>query len=323
MRRSSIVVAMVIAASGAVPLSAPAQMYPSKPIRLIVPTTPGGGTDVTARVVARAMSERLGNAVVVDNRGGASGRIGSELAARAAPDGYTLLVGGVTPMATVPSFDTRLRYDPLKDFAPISLIATTQYTLVVHPSLPVRSVKELIALGKRHPGQVNFSSVGTGSTAHFTCELLMQLAHVTFMHVPYKGSGPAITAVLSGETSFYFGSGPSVLPHVKAGRLRALATTGPKRARAYPDLPTINETVPGHVSTSWYGILAPAGTPSDIIARLHEAIAGAIGDAVVARQISAAGAEPVSNSPEAFAAHIAADIAKWRKVAERAGMRGK
>ena len=259
--------------------------------------------------------------MVVDNRGGASGRIGSGIVANSPPDGYTLLMGGVTPLATIPSVDSKLAYDPVKDFAPISMVATTQYTLVVHPSLPVKSVKELVALGKRRPGQVNFSSVGTGSTAHLTAELLKQLANVNFVHVPYKGSGPAITAVLSGEVSFYFGSGPSTLPHAKAGRLRPLATTGPKRSMPYPDLPTMNESVPGHISTSWYGILAPAGTPNDVISRLHDAIVSSISDPVVAKQVAASGAGPVSNSPKEFAAHISSELAKWRKLVKAAGIK--
>jgi tripartite-type tricarboxylate transporter receptor subunit TctC len=307
-------VGLLLSIAWAAAAPALAQPYPGKPVRLVVPTTPGGGTDVTARVIARAMSERLGQQVVVDNRGGASGRIGTESVAHAAPDGYTLLMGGVTPLATIPSLDRKLAYDPVKDFAPVSLVATTQYALVVHPSLPVKSVKELVALGKSRPGEVNFSSVGTGSTAHFTAELLKQLAKVDFLHVPYKGSGPAITAVLSGEVSFYFGSGPSTLPHAKAGRLRPLATTGPKRAMPYPDLPTMNESVPGHVSTSWYGILAPQGTPGEIVSRLHEVVVGSLNNPTVSKQVAAAGAAPVSSSPQDFAAHIKAELAKWSKV---------
>jgi len=320
MRKIGLVVAVGLAVSAAVPLSALAQAYPSKPIRLIVPSTPGGGTDTMARFIASAMSKKLGVQVVVDNRTGASGRIGSELAAQSPADGYTLLMGATTPLTTIPSFDTKLRYDPLKDFAPISLVATSQYALVVHPSLPVKSVSELIALGKRRPMQVSFSSVGTGSTSHFTCELLMQLADVKLLHVPYRGSGPATTAVLSGEVSVYFGTGSSVRRHVEAGRLRALATTGPKRASLFPDLPTVNETVPGMIVTSWYGVLAPAGTPNDILAKLHVVIAGVVGDAVVAKQIQRVGAEAISNSPEEFAAFMRTEMAKMRKVAKGAGI---
>ena len=320
MRKIGLVVAVGLAVSAAVPLSALAQAYPSKPIRLIVPSTPGGGTDTMARFIASAMSKKLGVQVVVDNRTGASGRIGSELAAQSPADGYTLLMGATTPLTTIPSFDTKLRYDPLKDFAPISLVATSQYALVVHPSLPVKSVSELIALGKRRPMQVSFSSVGTGSTSHFTCELLMQLADVKLLHVPYRGSGPATTAVLSGEVSVYFGTGSSVRRHVEAGRLRALATTGPKRASLFPDLPTVNETVPGMIVTSWYGVLAPAGTPNDILAKLHVVIAGVVGDVVVAKQIQRVGAEAISNSPEEFAAFMRTEMAKMRKVAKGAGI---
>jgi tripartite-type tricarboxylate transporter receptor subunit TctC len=304
-----------------VPALALAQPYPSKAIRMVVPTTPGGGTDVTARVLARAMSERLGQQVVVDNRGGASGRIGTESVARAPADGYTLLMGGVTPLATIPSSDPKLPYDPVKDFEPISLAATTQYVLVVHPSLPVKNVKELVALGKAKPGLVAFSSVGTGSTTHFTAELFKQLAKVDFLHVPYKGSGPAITALLGGEVSFYFASAQSSLPHAKAGRLRPLATTGPKRAAPYAELPTMSESVPGHVSTSWYGVLAPEGTPQDIVSKLSGVITSALANPGVAQQVEASGASPTSSTPQEFAAHIKAELAKWTKVVKASGIK--
>jgi len=293
---------------------APAQPYPSKPIRLIVPFTPSGGTDTAARVLAQALADDAGWRFVVENRPGASGRIGTELAAKAPPDGYTLLLGSVAPNAIIPSVVTNLPYDAVKDFAPISLLATSDFVLAVHPSLPVKSVKEMIALARSKPGQINFSSVGNISGSHMTGELLKQLARIDIVHVPYKGPGAAVIAVLSGEVSFYFGSGPTLVPHANAGRLKLLATTGSKRSKFIPGLPTVSETVPGHVSSQWFGILAPAGAPRDIIARLHAAIAAATLSPKVTEQFAAVGSESIGGSPEEFAAFIRAEIAKWSKV---------
>ncbi len=297
-----------------------AQAYPAKPIRLILPSSPGGGTDITARIVARALADGLGAQVVVDNRGGASGRIGTELAAKSPPDGYALLLGGVTPLATIPAAVSKLGYDPLKDFAPISLVATTDYILVAHPSLPVKSVKELVTLAKSKPGQINFASVGNLSGSHVAGELLKQLAKIDVVHVPYNGGGPAVRAVLTGEVSFYFGSGPTVSPHVNAGKLNAIASTGLKRSKTFPGILTINEAIPGHEATQWYGILAPAGTPNDILAKLHAVIVKAVATPSVAQQIAATGADPVTNSPQEFAAYIKAEIAKWSKVVKIPGI---
>src|SRR6185295_12282211 len=248
-----------------------AQPYPARPIRLIVPGSPGAGADVPARIMANALGEDPGWRVVVENRPGASGRIGTELVAKAPPDGYTLLLGATTWNA-VAHAAPNLPYDTLRDFAPLSVISTNEFTLVAHPSLPVKTVKELIALARARPGQIRFSSVGNLSGAHVTAELLKQLARIDMAHVPYKGGGPATIAVLSGEVDIYFGSGPSVTPHAKSGRLRLIATTGAKRSRFFPDLPTVAETVPGHEATLWYGVLAPAATPRDILSRLHAAI---------------------------------------------------
>ncbi len=291
-----------------------AQAYPSKPIRLIVPFTPAGGTDTAARITAQSWSDDLGWRVVVENRPGASGRIGTELAARAPADGYTLLLGSVAPNAILPNAVADLPYDAVRDFVPISLLATSDFVLAVHPSLPVRSVKDLIALARSRPGQINFASVGGMSGSHLTGELLKQLAKINIVHVPYKGPGAAVVALLSGEASLYFASGPTVLPHVKAGRLRAVATTGAKRSMGYPNLPTVSETVPGHVSNQWFGFLAPAGTPADIVAKVHAAIVKAVAKPKVAEQLAAVGSEPVANSPAEFAAFINAEIAKWGKV---------
>ncbi len=299
--------------------TASAQVYPGKSIRLIVPWPPGGGTDSAGRIMAQALSDGLGGPVVVENRPGASGRIGTEFAAKAPADGYTLLMGSVAPNAILPGAYPKLPYDAVKDFAPISLIATSDYILVVHPSLPVKSVKDLIALARSKPGQINFASAGNGSVAHLAAELFKQLAKVDLVHVPYKGGGPAVTATLTGEMSLYFGSGPSVVPLAKAGRLRPIATTGAKRSETFPGLPTVGETVPGHEATQWFGMLAPAGTPLDIVSKLHAVIVKAVGTARMAQQLAAVGAEPISNSPEEFAAKIKADIAKWGRVVKASG----
>ena len=291
-----------------------AQPYPSKPIRLIVPFTPAGGTDTSARIMAQAWSDDLGWRVVVENRPGASGRIGTEIAAKAPADGYTLLMGSVAPNAILPNSTPNLPYDAVKDFAPVSLLATSDFLLAVHPSLPAKSVKEMVALARSRPGQINFASVGAMSGSHLTGELFRQLAKINIVHVPYKGPGAAVVAVLSGEASFYFGSGPTVVPHANNGKLRLLASTGAKRSRSFPNMPTINETVPGHVSTQWFGFLFPAGTPKDIVARVHSATVSAVARPKVAEQIAAVGSDLVAGTPEEFAAFINAEIAKWGKV---------
>lgn len=319
-RRAAVFFSFIgLAALSAAPVSADAQAYPAKPIRLIVPGTPGGGSDTPARIMAHALGDDFGWRIVVDNRVGASGRIGTELVAKSPPDGYTLLLGSATPNAVVPSAVSNLPYDAVNDFAPISLLATSDFILSVHPSLPVRSVRELIALARSKPGQINFASVGNISGAHVTGELFKQLAGINIVHVPYKGPGPAVTALISGEVSLYFASGPSVTPHAKAGRLRLLATAGRQRSRMFPDLPTVGETVPGHEAYLWYGVMAPARTPKDIISALSAAILAEGAKPRVIEQLAAVAMESVTNSPEEFAAFIKAEIAKWGKVVKASG----
>jgi len=306
-----------MAASAALPLlpgAASAQPYPAKPIRLIVPFTPSGGTDASARILAQALTDDAGWRFVVENRPGASGRIGTELAAKAPADGYTLLVGSVAPNAIIPSAVSNLPYDAVRDFAPISLLVTSDFILAVHPSLPARSVKDMVALARSKPGEINFSSVGNISGSHMTGELLKQLAKINIVHVAYKGPGAAVIAVLSGEVSFYFGSGPTLTPHANAGRLRLLASTGSKRSQFNPGLPTVSETVPGHESTQWFGILAPAGTSKEIISKLHAAIAAVARTPKVVEQFAAVGSESIGSSPAEFAAFIKAEMNKWGKV---------
>ena len=296
-----------------------AQGYPSKPIRLIAPYPPGGGIDASARIIGQALTEQLGQQVIVENRPGATGRIGTEIAAKSPADGYTLLLGSGAPNAVIPSVTPNLPYDAIKDFAPISLVGTTDYTLVVHPSLPVRSVKALIALAKAKPGQLTYGSSGILSNTHLAGELLKQLGKVNIIHVAYKGTGPALVSVLTGEMVISFGGGPAAAPHVKANRLRALATTGSKRRN--PELPTISETLPGYDVNQWYGVLAPAGTPRDILERLHKEIVRAIANPRVVQQFTNLDTDAVTTTPEAFAALIRSEIEKWAKVVKAAKIR--
>lgn len=322
MRRARTAVLAWIAGSAIAVLAAGpvrAQAYPAKPIRLIVPVSPGGGSDVPARIFAQAITDELGWRFVIDNRAGAAGRIGSEMAARAPADGYTLLLGGSTPNAVVQSSVPNLPYDTLRDFVPVTLIAKSDFILVSHPSLPVKSVKDVIALARARPGTINFGSVGSMSGAHVTGELLKQLAKITIVHVPYNGPAPAMVALLSGEVSLYFGSGASVTAHAKAGRLRLLATAGLTRSKLFPELPTVNETVPGHEASLWYGILTPTGTPKNVVAMLNEAIVKAGRSPRVVELLTAVSMEPVTHSPEEFAAFIKAEIAKWGKVVKASG----
>jgi len=295
------------------------QAYPTRSIRLIVPYPPGGGVDGSARVIAQALSEQLGQQVVVENRAGATGRIGTEIVAKAPPDGYTLLMGSGAPNAVVPSVTPNLPYDAIRDFAPISLVGVTDYTLLVHPSLPVRSVKQLLALARAKPGEVTYGSSGILSNTHLAGELLNQLGKVKTVHVAYKGTGPAMVSVLAGETAITFGGGPGAVPHIKAKRLHALATTGPKRRE--PDVPTIAETLPGYSVNQWYGIIAPAKTPAAIIDRLHKEIVRAIANPKVARQFANLDTDPTTNRPEEFQAFIKSEIDKWGKVIRAANIK--
>jgi tripartite-type tricarboxylate transporter receptor subunit TctC len=288
------------------------QPWPNKPIRMISPFPPGGGIDAAARIISQALSEQLGQQLIVENRSGAGGRIGTEMAAKATPDGYTLLLGSIGPNAIIPSSTPKLSYDAIKDFAPISLVASTEYTLVVHPNLPARSVKELVALAKARPGEITFASSGNLVASHLSGELLNLLGNIKTTHVPYSGTGPAAVSVLSGETVMAFGSGPSVTQHVAAGKLRALATTGKKRSN--PNLQTMSETLPGYEVTQWYGVLAPVGAPQAVLERLHESISQAIANPKVAQKFVQIGCDATGTTALEFASLIRSDIEKWGKV---------
>ena len=293
-----------------------AQSYPSKPLRLISPYPPGGGTDATARIIAQALGDQMGHQTIVDSRGGASGRIGTELAAKAVPDGYTLVLGNVAPLAILPASGLKLPYDPLKDFQPVSLINTSDYILTVHPSLPAKSVKELIALARSKPGSLTYASSGNMGGPHLAGELINLLAKINILHVPYKGNGPAAVAILTGESQMMFGSGPSVVPHIEAGRLRALATTGPKRTM--PQLPTMAELLPGYEVTQWYGILVPAGAPKEVVTRLNKEIVSAVANPKISQALVKLGTQPLSTTPEEFTAFIKSETAKYAKVIKAA-----
>lgn len=310
---------LCIAIAGCAVQPAIAQTYPAKPLRLISPYPPGGGTDATARIIAQALGDQMGQQVIVDSRAGASGRIGTELASKAVPDGYTLVLGNVAPLAILPGSGMKLTYDAARDFQPISLIATSDYILTVHPSLPAKSVKELIAIARAKPNALTYASSGNMGGPHLSGELINLLAKVKMLHVPYKGNGPAAVAILTGESQLMFGSGPSVVPHIDAGKLRALATTGPKRSMK--QLPAMTEILPGYEVTQWYGILVPAGTPKDIVARLHKEISGAVANPKHAQALTRLGTQPTATTPDEFAALIRSETAKYAKLIKAAGIK--
>jgi tripartite-type tricarboxylate transporter receptor subunit TctC len=302
--------------------AAMAQDFPSRPIRIIVPSTAGGSVDTLARLVGMRLAERWGQQVVVDNRPGAGGIIGAQLTANAAPDGYTLIMATVSAMATNVSLARNLPYDPVRDFAPVTEVASQQIVLLVNPSVPAKSVQELIQLAKAKPGQLTFASAGTGSGGHLSGELLKILAGIDITHVPYKGIAPAIVDVISGQVSMTFTSIISGTPHIKSGKTRALAVTGAHRSPALPDVPTMVEAgVRGYESSTWYGLLAPKATPRAVVMKLNREVVAIINLPEVKSHLLAEGAEPVGNTPEQFGEFIKSEIAKWGKVIRAAGLR--
>ncbi len=321
-RHPAPVAVLVLALCAIFPAAAYAAAYPTKPIRLIVPFPPGGGNDVIARVVGKQLSERWNQQVVIDNRGGANGMVGLSLLAQAAPDGYTLAVGAAGPLAVNPSLYSKMPYDSLKSFAPVTNMVNFPLLLVAHPSLPAKSVKELIALAKAQPGKLNFASPGSGNSGHLAGELFNSMAGVKIVHVPYKGAGPAIADLIGGQVQMMYSSIPSVLPHVQAGKLNALAIGSAKRLPTLPNIPTIAESgVPKYEAYSWVGMVAPAGTPGDIVAKLNREIIDILKVKQVADSLNQQGAVPDYQSPEAFRAYIKAEIAKWGAVVRAANIR--
>jgi tripartite-type tricarboxylate transporter receptor subunit TctC len=297
-----------------------ARGYPMKPVRLIVPFAPGGGVDIVARSVVVKLAELSGQQFVVDNRGGGGTVIGTELVARATPDGYTLLFGS-TSLATNPALNRKLPYDTVKDFIPVSQASFQAYVLAVHPGVPASSVKEFIALAKAKPNTLNFGSPGLGTGSQLAAELLKVMTGTQMVHVPYKGSGPALADVIAGQIQFIMGTILSTSPHVKSGRLRALGVSSEKRVAVLPDVPTISEAgLQGYEATSWNGVLAPRGAPRPVVTRLHSLIAEALASPDVRERLMADGGEPVGSSPEQFARFIRAEIEKWTKVVKSAGI---
>ncbi|MBI4206567.1 MAG: tripartite tricarboxylate transporter substrate binding protein [Betaproteobacteria bacterium] len=294
--------------------------FPVRPIRFIVPNAAGGTTDLVARAVGQKLAEGLGQQVVVDNRPGSGGIIGTEAVAKAAPDGYTLLMGTIGNIAISPHLYRKLAYDPVRDFAPITQLAAAAYMLVTHPLLPVASVKQLVALAKAKPGHINYGSAGSGTGSHLSAELFKSISAIDITHIPYKGGTPALIDVMAGHVQVMFNGIPSSLPHLKTGRIKALAVTTSKRSPAAPDTPTIAEAgFPGAESTSWTGVLAPAGTPAAIISQLHGEFARVLQNPEVKTRLSADGAVPVGSNPVEFAAYIRSELAKWGNVVKASG----
>ncbi len=301
--------------------TATAQHYPSRPIRLLVPSTPGGSVDTLARAIGTRLSERFNQQVVVDNRSGAGGVIAGELTAKAPPDGYTLLMGTVASLASNVSLHKKLPYDPVRDFAPVTLAATQNLMLVVNPSLPAKNVKELIALAKAKPGLITFASAGSGAGGHLSGELFKLLAGIDLLHIPYKGVAPALVDVISGQVSLTFPSLISAMPQVKSGKVRALAVTGAKRSQTVPDLPTMQEAgVPGYESATWYGVVAPSATPRDIVAKLNGEIVAILKQPELRDRLAADGADPWGSTSDEFSRHLKSEIAKWARVMKAAGI---
>jgi tripartite-type tricarboxylate transporter receptor subunit TctC len=289
----------------------------------VSPNPPGGANDTLARIMASKMSGILGGKVIVENRGGAGGQIGGELVARAAPDGYTLLMGSVSTHSFAPITSPKIPYDPIKDFAPVSLFAVVQNVLVINPTLPVKSVKDLVALAGKSKPQLKYASGGVGSTSHFAVAMFVSAAGIgkQTLHLPYKGGAPSMVATMSNETQFYMGPIPGMVPQIKAGKVRAIAITGNRRSASLPDVPTIAELGLGNAESSgWFGVLAPAGTPAAVVDRLNKAIAATSKDPDVVKGLAAQGVEPVTNSPKEFAAYIADTLARFRKVVKEEGL---
>jgi len=303
-------------------LPAVAQNYPQKPVRLIVPFPPGGSTETLARMVSVKIAEVWGQQIIIDNRPGAGGIIGTELGAKAVADGYTLLMGSGAPLTIVPGFQTKLQYDPLKDFAPITNVAAVPNVIALHPSVPARNVKELVALARQQPDQLTFASNGAGSPGHLAGELLKAMTGTRMTHVPYKGSAPATLAVASGETSMTFTTTTAVLPHAKAGRMKIIAITMLQRVPQFPEYPTVAESgLPGYEAISWFGLVAPAAIAPELVKKIHADAVQVINNSDMRNRIAGLGATPIANTPEQFRAQIRDDLAKWARIIKLSGAR--
>jgi len=320
-RGFTLALAAGVAAGGFAALPAAAQAdYPAKPITIVVPFAAGGTTDILARVIGEALKTELGQPVVIDNRAGAGGNIGGALAAKAAPDGYTLFMGTVGTHAINQSLYKKMPFDPIKDFAPLTRVAMVPNLLVAHPTRPYKTVQELIAYAKANPGKVTFGSSGNGSSIHLSGELFDSMAKVDMIHVPYKGSAPAVSDLIGGQIDIMFDNMPSAIQHVRSGRLKAIAVTTAKRSPELPDVPTIAEAgVPGYEATSWFGMFAPAATPAPIVTRLNAALVKVLADPAVKKKLAEQGAEPYAEKPQQFAEFIRKESAKWSQVVKASG----
>lgn len=300
--------------------SAWSQQYPAKPVRVVIVFAPGGGTDIVGRIVFQKVAEQLKQPFPVENRAGAAGMIGAEIVAKSPPDGYTLLMGNNGILATNASLYKNMAFDPVKDLAPVTLLASQPNILVVHPSLPVKSVKELIALARSRPGQLNYASSGSGLASHLAAELFKSMTKTEMVHVPYKGGGPSVLNTLSGQCELTFATALSVQPFLKSGRLRPLAVTTEVRSRNFPDLPTVAEAgVPGFEATTWHGVVVPAGTPQAIIGRLNGELNKVLQVPSVREHLASQGADTIGGTPQQFADYIRAEIPKWAKVIRESG----
>ena len=322
MRYLSHIAKLAIAAACLItaPMFAAAQPYPNRPIHLVVGFPPGGINDIVARIVGQKMSESLGQPVIVENRGGAGGTIGADWVSKATSDGYTLLLGSVSNLAMAPSLYASLPYDPTKDFTSVGLVAAAPNIMVVNPDFPVHSVKDLIELAKQKPGTINYASAGIGTSNHLTVELLKVMADIDIVHVPYRGDGPAIAAVVAGQVPMQFPTLPVALPYIKSGKLRAVAVSSSTRSPLLPEVPTVAESggLPEFAVSIWVGIVAPPGTPKEIVDRLNAEIRKAVALPDIREHLEALGADPASDTPEQFSAYIAAETAQWLKVARAA-----
>ena len=304
------------------PLPAAAQTYPNRPVRIVAPFPAGGGLDLVSRALGQRLSTALGQSIIIDNRSGADGMIGTEQVAKAAPDGYTLLISSTGPMVINPALNIKMPYDTLRNFAPITLVVVQPLCLVVHPSLPVKSVKELIALAKAKPGQLNYGSGGIGNGAHLAGEIFRTITSIDIVHVPYKGAAPAVVDLLAGQVQMMLNSIPVMLPFIKSAKLRALAVGADKRMAILPEVPTMRESgIAKFDANSWYGFFAPAGTPKEIVSRLNYESAKILRSQEMRDFMSAQGAEAIGDSPEEFSAHIRSELAKWAQAVKTAGVR--
>ena len=311
-----VLTAMLLAAAQ----SAAAQAYPNKPVRMIVPYPPGGSVDFTGRELAAKLSELWGQQVVLDNRGGAGSTLGHSLGAKAIPDGYTLLLGTSAGLVVSPALGTKLNYDSLKDYAPIGLAVYAPFALTLHAGVAANTTQEFIDLAKANPGKINFSSPGTGTPNHLGGELLKALAHINIVHVPYKGGGPALVDLISGQVQMTFSGVPQILPHVKAGRVKIIAIGHPTRIKSLPDTPPVADVLPGFNNTSWYGLLAPAGTPPALVNQINAAMNKVLSQPEFGQRLLLQGVEPVTSTPQGMHDMIRNELARWRKVIKEAGI---